>query len=145
MQTLNAELTVSASAPRFYWLRATGAAFALASMAAFMATGTVECSFAKLTHLPCPGCGSTRAARALIALDFRSALRLNPVAPFVMLLIAMVAARGVWLVGRNGNLGHLGTSRLDALLMRGLVVALTLESVAWLLRFFGLFGGPVPV
>jgi hypothetical protein len=39
----------------------------------------------------------------------------------------------------------LGEGKLGGWIVRALVLALVLEVVVWGLRFFGLFGGPVPV
>ncbi len=51
------------------------------------------CQFHRLTGLECPGCGTTRAAYALLHGNFSAALRDN--ALFVLTLGAL-AARGTW-------------------------------------------------
>lgn len=40
------------------------------------------CPFAKLTGLPCPGCGMTRAMMAMLHGDWLLVMRLHPFAPF---------------------------------------------------------------
>lgn len=136
-------------APRPYrpafLLRAAGAAIGLAASALLLGSGRVECAFAKMLHAPCPACGSTRATLALLHLDLGQALRFNPAAPVVVLLLAVLAVRGVFLLARDGNVQALGEGKVGGWILRGLVGALVLEVVVWALRFFGLFGGPVPV
>lgn len=54
--------------------------------------GMAPCVFHGLTGLPCPLCGGTRAARALLRGDFAHALQLNALAvPAVGLLLLMGA------------------------------------------------------
>jgi hypothetical protein len=44
-----------------------------------LASGLVwQCPFMTLFHVPCPGCGSTRAFSALAEMRFLTALRFNP-------------------------------------------------------------------
>jgi len=57
------------------------------------------CAFKNLTGLPCPLCGGTRAAHALLNGDFGRAVYLNPLAfPAVLafMLAAFVAAAELW-------------------------------------------------
>jgi hypothetical protein len=125
--------------------RASGYAAALAALGVVLASGVVRCPFAAILHQPCPGCGTTRAVRALLSLDFGAAFRFNPVAPFVVLSIAVIAVEGLWLVVREGHAKNLGLRTATTWAMRALAVAVVLEVPIWALRFFGLFGGPVPV
>ena len=53
--------------------------------------GPTICMFRLLTHLDCPGCGLTRAFRAMGRLDVLSAFRYNPLGPAVFF-----AAVGLW-------------------------------------------------
>ena len=41
------------------------------------------CPIRRITGVPCPGCGVTRATLSLLQLDFAKALRLNPAVFFV--------------------------------------------------------------
>jgi hypothetical protein len=145
MQTAKPPPTRHAAGRPFFWGRAAAAAVVLSAIAALLLAGAVDCGFARLTGLPCPGCGSTRAARALLSLDVPTALRMNPVAPFMVIVLGVLAARGVWLVGRDGNANELGQGRLGTWLLRGLAWSLGAQIVVWALRFVGLFGGTVPV
>ncbi len=117
----------------------------MAAFAMVMLSGFVHCPVASLTHRPCPGCGSTRAVRAVLSFDFAAALRFNPAAPVVVACIGVIALEGLWLVVRDGNAGQLAAKGPGKWAVRVLVVAVAAEFVIWGLRFFGLFGGPVPV
>jgi hypothetical protein len=83
---------------------------------------------------PCPACGLTRAALALARLDLAAATTWNPLA----IPLALAALGGLF-----------GAVMLDDRAWNGFVrdigggsaVAIV---VVWALRFFGLFGGPVP-
>ena len=46
---------------------------------------------------------------------------------------------------RDGHARDLAVRGVGHWAVRGLVVAVALELPIWALRFFGLFGGPVPV
>jgi hypothetical protein len=117
----------------------------LSAGAALLGSGHVECAFAKMLHTPCPACGSTRATLSLLHLDVAQALHFNPAAPLVVLVLGVLAARGIFVMARDGNVQALGEGKLGGWIVRALVLALVLEVVVWGLRFFGLFGGPVPV
>ena len=47
------------------------------------------CAFRLITGFYCPGCGGTRAVKALLAGDFLSSVRLHPFVPYTALL-------GIW-------------------------------------------------
>lgn len=125
--------------------RAVAYALAIAALAGVLASGAIRCPFAALTHHPCPGCGSTRSIRALLSLDFVSAFRFNPVAPILAIAIGVLVVEGLWSVARNGHAQELGLRGASRWALRALLVAIVLQIPIWALRFFGLFGGPVPV
>lgn len=58
---------------------------------------SIPCFLREATGIPCPGCGGTRAFRALISGDLWEACHFNPLATIVMFLsvIAMVYSAGV--------------------------------------------------
>lgn len=112
---------------------------------ALLASGVIRCPFAALTHHPCPGCGSTRAVLAFASFHFREAFRLNPTAPIVAAAIGVLVAEGLVRVLRDGHARDLAVRGVGHWAVRALVVAVLLELPIWALRFFGLFGGPVPV
>ena len=126
-------------------LRASIYAAAMAALGGILWSGVIRCPLATLTHHPCPGCGSTRAVRAVLSLDFAAALRFNPAAPIIAACIGVVALEGLWLVLRDGDASQLATGVPGKWAVRLLVVAVVAEFFVWALRFFGLFGGPVPV
>jgi hypothetical protein len=105
----------------------------------------MHCPFAMVTHLPCPGCGSTRAVRAALSLDLAGALRFNPMAPFITLCVGVVAGEALFRILRDGQVRDLAMQGPSAWAVRTLAVCVVLELPIWALRFFGLFGGPVPV
>ncbi len=59
----------------------------LAARAAFPSVRLGGCLFRKLTGVACPGCGMTRAAAALAEGDLAGAVRLQPAAPLVLVLV----------------------------------------------------------
>jgi hypothetical protein len=127
------------------WFRASGYAAAIAAGFYVLASGVVRCPFAAIFHQPCPGCGTTRAVRALLSLDFATAIHFNPMAPLVVLSVAVIVCEGLWLVVQEGHAKNLGMRTATTWALRVLAVAVVLEVPIWALRFFGLFGGPVPV
>ena len=126
-------------------VRAAIVSIALALSALVLGSGAIPCAFAKIFHVPCPACGTTRSVRALLHLDVLGALRFNPLGPFVAALLLQLGLFAIWLTAREGNIERLGQHRYGAWISRLLAVALVLEVLAWLLRFAGFFGGPVQV
>jgi hypothetical protein len=110
-----------------------------------LASGVVPCSFATLTHHPCPGCGTTRSALALLHGDVAAAFRWNPLGPVVIGAFAVLALDALRLVARDGDLKRSPHSRPSSWALKVVVVASVLQFVVWVLRFFGYLGGPVPV
>ena len=120
-------------------------ALGLAAFGALILSGLVRCPFATIMHVPCPGCGSTRAVRAVLSLDFATAMRFNPMAPVITLAVAVLAVDGILRILRDGQARDLAMQGPSAWAVRTLAVCVVLELPIWALRFFGLFGGPVPV
>jgi len=117
----------------------------MGAIAALLLSGAIRCPFAAMTHQPCPGCGSTRAVIALLHFHFGEALRFNPSAPIVAICVGVIAAEGLFRVVRDGHARDLALQGPGRWALRGLVLAVVLQLPIWALRFFGLFGGPVPV
>jgi hypothetical protein len=59
------------------------------------------CVFKGLTGLPCPTCGSTRAAARLFGFDFVGALAMNPFTTVVAVVIAAWAVADLVLIPRG--------------------------------------------
>lgn len=118
---------------------------ALVSVGSIVAlwSGIWPCPMAKMFHVPCPGCGSTRAVRALLTGDLHGAL-LNPFAPFVAALFGVLVLRAIGLEYTDGDMRRLDQG-WGAQVTKVLLVFAVLEIALWAVRWFGLFGGPVPV
>jgi hypothetical protein len=147
----NANATTNESRPppapdrRGRVLRAIGVAAAVAALALLLGSAHVPCGFARMFHVPCPGCGSTRAMLALASGDLQGFVRYNPLAPFMTALVVLLAAQGVMSVLANGTLRDVGHGRVGTVVARGMMLVATLEVVVWIARFAGFLGGPVPV
>jgi hypothetical protein len=99
------------------------------------------CLMAVVLHLPCPGCGMTRATMALLRGDFAHAIALHPLSPLVAPLAGgWIAAEAVAYVRQGGAFGTTRVPRAIELFAAALTILLL---GVWLARFFGLFGGPV--
>ena len=64
----------------------------LAPLATDLAPLLPPCLFRELTGLPCPTCGTARAARALTRLDLAGAIAFNPLATLGALLFVLGGA-----------------------------------------------------
>jgi hypothetical protein len=127
-----------------YFLRAIGLSVGLGLLATAVVTGLWRCPTAVLFHVPCPACGTTRAARAILAGDLRGAA-IQPLAPLVFLLLGVLGARSVWFVLWRGDAGGALEGRAGRALVASIVVLALAEVALWGLRWAGMFGGPVPV
>jgi len=113
-------------------------------LGAALALGLPLCPFAIIARLPCPGCGLTRAAFALAHGHVGEALRLHPLS--IVLVPAVGAAMAYNAVGylREGRLA--ATESAAGRWVTGISIVLGAAAlVVWIARFFGAFGGPVPV
>ncbi len=121
-------------------------------MAAIFAVGVLptaitepKCSFARLFHAPCPGCGMTRAVHLLEAGNVVGSLYMHPLAVPVMLASAAFAASVVWVTYVLATPLRMWESRLCRASVFALGGVYLATIVLWGLRAAGLFGGPVPV
>jgi hypothetical protein len=85
------------------------------------------CYVKALTGLPCPTCGSTRAAGRLFDLDLPGAFAMNPLATLAALAIAAWALGDLVLLPRRRVLGIEVAPRAAAALRIGIVVAAVLN------------------
>ena len=99
------------------------------------------CLMAVALHVPCPGCGMTRATLALLHGDVAHAVALHPLSPVIApAVLGMFTWQSIAYV-RNG--APFGTGRVPrAVELFGAALVILLFGV-WLARFFGCFGGPV--
>lgn len=102
------------------------------------------CPFAVLTRHPCPGCGLTRATLALLHGDVAESLHFHPLAGIIAPLVAIMLAYNTYSYIRFGR-----WAATEGVTNRWVIrfgVALAIATLAlWIARFFGAFGGPVPV
>jgi hypothetical protein len=107
-----------------------------AAVAFFVGLDLAICPMAGFWGIPCPSCGLTRASLELMNGNWRSAFATHPgVVP--VLIYLSVAALGARWWNRSAAFSRFGSGVGIVLL-----VCLTL---LWGARFFGHFGGPVPV
>jgi hypothetical protein len=124
----------------------TGMALAVVALVAMLAYAkALPCIFAKVFRVPCPGCGSTRAVLALLRGDLHDVVRHNPFGPLVAVLLACFAVEVIASVAHHGDLREAGKGPIGRVVSRLFVVVAVLQTVFWVARFFGAFGGPVPV
>jgi hypothetical protein len=120
-------------------------AAALGGLTFLLASAHVPCGFARLSGMPCPGCGSTRAMLALASGDLHSFVRYNPLAPFMTALVVVLAVQAFASLVATGTFRRAGEGAVGTLVSRGAVVIAILSFVVWVARFAGFLGGPVPV
>lgn len=116
--------------------------------AACAAAALPLCPLANLTGWPCPSCGLTRAALALLRGDVARALALHPLVPLVLLLLSAFAGSawfGYVRTGRPALRWTASRSRLESVLEVAALLTCAALIALWLARFVGAFGGPVPV
>jgi hypothetical protein len=117
----------------------------MSAFLAFMLSGIVRCPTAGLFHVPCPACGSTRTALALVHFDFAGVMRFNPIALLVIPCLAGIAWRTLALVYTDGHAKRLDEEKLGRFFLVSLVYATMIEFAVWGLRFAGFLGGPCPL
>ena len=108
-------------------------------------SGLQPCMFAQLLHLPCPSCGLTRAIHLLLAGQVDASLRMHPLAvPLAAAVAAVALSTLAAAVTRDSPVDfHRTWHGRAAIAFFGLAYVATIG--LWVLRFFGAFGGPVPV
>lgn len=122
---------------------AVAAVWAIAALP--VALGWQGCAVATLLHRPCPGCGMTRALRLLLAGDVGASLRMHPLAVPVLGVGLLFMAATVWSTLVLGSPVHVHETRLGRWAIGALVVVYAAALLLWIARWFGFFGGPVPV
>lgn len=133
--SLRAGPTITSGARRRFALIAAPLAFV--SIAAVL--GLPLCPSAFLLHIPCPGCGLTRATLALLRGDLATALAVQPLALIVLPLLATSLG---WVAVQYIVTGRSTPPRWA---LGALIASFALLSLVWGARILGAFGGPVPV
>ena len=106
----------------------------------------LPCPFASVVSVPCPGCGLTRAAWRLLQGDWSGALALHPLSPALVpgvgALVALHVSRYVTGAAPERSVTSVRIARWGDVLT---VLLLGAVLGVWIARFFGAFGGAVPV
>lgn len=114
------------------------------ALAGAIALGIPLCPFALVARLPCPGCGLTRATLALARGHVAEAVHFHPLVFIVTPVIAVVFTYNAWSYVRRGE--WFASERVKGRWVNRGWIALGVAMIAlWIARFFGAFGGPVPV
>ncbi|HEU4412406.1 MAG TPA: DUF2752 domain-containing protein [Polyangiaceae bacterium] len=139
-----APLAAPGRSPAAMGLRAARLGGIGAVIAALLAAGAPGCPVAFFARVPCPGCGLTRAALRLLHGDLAGALAFHPLVPVALpAALAFVGTNAVSYVV-SGRWGYVERQQGRAL-TGGALVLIALMLGVWVARFFGAFGGPVPV
>lgn len=113
-------------------------------MGALLLFGVPVCPFAMLTRHPCPGCGLTRATLSLLHGDLHAAAHLHPLVFVITPVIAVAFTYNALAYVRRGD--WFASERVKTRWINAAWIALGVATLAlWIARFFGAFGGPVPV
>ena len=86
-----------------FWAAAALAVLAMAPLAGRIGATPFACPFHAVTGIPCPACGSLRAALALARLDFAAAFAESPLAAIAwsLFIVGGLGAGIMTLVGRH--------------------------------------------
>ena len=91
-------------------------------------------------HIPCPGCGATRAVLRAAQGDFAGSFHLHPLAiPAALLLVPSLL-----LIARDVA-RHDVPQRLPRSLRLAWTVFMVALFAVWIARFAGFLGGPAPI
>ena len=107
--------------------------------------GLQQCVFARLLHIPCPGCGLTRAMHLLLEGRIDASLRMHPLAIPLVAAVAALALSTVTAALTRGSPFDLTRTVHGRAALVFLALAYGASLGLWVLRFCGAFGGPVPV
>ncbi len=110
------------------------------ALAAFALIPLPLCPVRLLLRIPCPGCGATRAVLSAVRGDWVGSWKLHPLAlPAVALIIPSLL-----LVSRSIAMGD-PARPLPRPLRAAWTVFFVVLFALWIVRFFGMFGGPAPI
>lgn len=124
--------------------RAARLALVAVALGAAIALGIPLCPFAIVTRLPCPGCGLTRATLAILHGHLHESLRFHPLALIVSPIIVGAFSYNAFMYVTRGR--WVAAEAAQGRWINGFALVLGAAMVGvWIARFFGAFGGPVPV
>ncbi len=105
------------------------------------------CPMAGTLGIPCPGCGLTRATLAVLHGHLWQGMHLHPLVLLVTPIYVTVVVLGIISYVRGPPALPQGRVRraLDRVMGPWAMVTIVLLLSVWVARFFGYFGGPVPV
>lgn len=116
----------------------------VAALTGAVAAGIPLCPVAIVAHQPCPGCGLTRATLAMLHGHVAEASHLHPLVFIVTPVIGVAFAYNALAYLRRGQWFASESLRNKWITRAWLVLGVAMVTV-WIARFFGAFGGPVPV
>src|SRR5207249_181271 len=116
------------------WLSITCAAFGLGVVWLALRLPMPGCPFHMVTGLPCVGCGTTRALRLLLKMDFHGAVAMNPLAAVIGCAVAVFNAYAATvLILRLPRLRPESPSRAAAIALRVSAITVLAANWAWLI------------
>jgi hypothetical protein len=83
--------------------------------------------------------------RALVHGDVDAVMRLNPGAPFAVMVLGVFGLQALASLLVFGDTRAIGQGQAGRVLRMLLFAVALLEAAVWGARFFGVLGGPVPV
>ena len=122
------------------WALAAAAIAGPAALATLLTHGPVVCGFRALFGVPCPGCGLTRCLSALLHGDVAGAFRVHPAGPVFLLYLGALWGTAWWSYARGRTLRSPLAIAIPGWAHVAVVGGMI---VVWVVRFFGLLGGPV--
>lgn len=134
----------AAASPSLLASRLIRVAAVLSGLAGLVLVGVLRCPFAMVFRIPCPGCGMTRATLRLLELDLEGALRFHPLVLVGLPLVAAVFGVNSIVFVQTGRWGYV-EGRMSKPVTALFTVLAVITFGVWIARFFGAFGGPVPV
>jgi hypothetical protein len=126
-------------------LRAALTALVWAVSALPVLLGFQQCAIATLFHVPCPGCGMTRALRLLADGHAEASLRMHPLAVPVLAAGSLLILSTVWTALTIGTPFYIHQSRFGRAAIAFAILVYSLTTALWVARWLGHFGGPVSV
>jgi len=107
--------------------------------------GAMRCPTAQLFHVPCPGCGMTRAFHLLAEGSVGASLAMHPLAVPTALSQLALAVATIAATALFGAPWSLLRARWGRAAVAVVAIVMVADLLLWIARMFGAFGGPVPV